>query len=70
MKFNCGPTPEQRAKARMERLTNWHPYFCLWPRRIGPNDCRWLETVQRKLTFKKYVGTRSVLRWTAAEYRA
>ena len=71
MKINCGPTPEERNKARHEYLTNWHPFFCLWPRRLGPNDCRWLETIQRKKTyhsFGRYIPHLGSGYWQA-EYR-
>jgi hypothetical protein len=48
MKFDCGPTPAQRKQARRDYLHNWHPYFAWRPICLGPNDCRWLETVLRK----------------------
>lgn len=48
MKINCGPTPEERQAARLNAAQNWHPFFCLWPRRVGLGDCRWLETIERK----------------------
>lgn len=47
MRINCGPTPKERVK----KLKQWHPFFALWPRRVGPNDCRWLETIERKGEF-------------------
>lgn len=58
MKLDCGPSPETKRKRRYEkeraeikRLKNWHDYFALLPRRIGENDCRWLETIERKGKF-------------------
>ena len=55
MKFNCGPTPEERADERRRqqaeeriKLEQWHDYFTWWPIRIGSGDCRWLETIERK----------------------
>jgi hypothetical protein len=54
MRFNCGPTWEEKQmlsqmkeKQEQERLTQWHPFFCLWPRRCG-KICVWLETIERK----------------------
>lgn len=44
MKFNCGPTYQQRIAAKEK----WHRWFAWYPVRIGPNDCRWLECVERK----------------------
>lgn len=49
MKLNCGPTPEEKSLANWRRLHNWHPFFCLLPRRItGTHECIWLETIERK----------------------
>ena len=51
MRFNCGPSLSERqikrANERDARLQQWHPFFCLLPRRIG-HTCYWLEWVQRK----------------------
>ena len=44
MKLNCG----ESAKAKVKRLEEWHSWFAWHPVRVGENDCRWLETVQRK----------------------
>lgn len=45
MKFDCG----EDGLAQMERLKQWHPFYCLFPRRMtGTRDCRWLEVVERK----------------------
>ena len=55
MIINCGiPRDERRAlkaKAAHEYLSQWHPFFALWPRRIGPERCVWLEWIQRKGTW-------------------
>lgn len=49
MKFNCGPTFLQKWEAQKKYLSNWHPYFTLLPRRLTKtNECRWLETIERK----------------------
>lgn len=56
MKLECGLSPrtrtERRAayvKAEANRLMQWHSWFALLPVRIGDNDCRWLETVERRI---------------------
>jgi len=57
MKFNCGLTPEEKAKrkeqARIWRengLKDWHIKFAWWPTRVAAFDCRWLEYIERKGT--------------------
>lgn len=51
MIFNCGKPFSQRCAERTEELyaqrTQWHPFFCLLPRRVG-TQCVWLETIRRK----------------------
>lgn len=47
MRWDCGPSPAERFAALLE----WHPFFALWPRRVGSHDCRWLEWIERKGTF-------------------
>lgn len=50
MRFNCGPTPEEKyeelVKERM-RLREWHDYFAWKPARLG-RFCYWLQTIQRQ----------------------
>lgn len=48
MKVNCGRGPIAEAKYYL----NWHPVFAWWPIRVGENDCRWLEIVERKFTWR------------------
>lgn len=55
MKFNCGPSPETKRRRKQEladaehkRLINWHLFFTLLPRRVGENDCRWMEQIERR----------------------
>lgn len=59
MKFDCGETVQEY----IERTSNWHKHFCLFPVRIGPHDCRWLEYVERRCTYYP-------LHDTVVEYRA
>ena len=72
MKFNCGPGPETKRKLKRERenaehryLIEWHPFFTLLPRRVGENDCRWLEQIERKGTRVMKVALMS---WGAMRY--
>ncbi len=53
MKFNCDWKKE------------WHDHFCLFPVRIAEGDCRWLETVERRLVTTRY----DVYSWQYYEYR-
>lgn len=59
MKLNCGLSPEEKFTARVEQARRdnqeymryarqWQPYFAWWPTRVGPKDCRWLETIERQ----------------------
>lgn len=57
MKFNCGKTYATRVKELMpalererERVSQWQRWFAWRPVRLGDNDCRWLEWVERKPT--------------------
>jgi hypothetical protein len=61
MKFDCGPTFRDQLLAWRE----WHKHFALVPRRVGPSDCRWLETIERRL--KNYSDYTGDIEW---EYRA
>jgi hypothetical protein len=62
MKFDCGETP----KERQFRLSNWHPFFCIFPRNVGPHDCRWLEWIERRGTLSWSSMDGEWLEW---EYR-
>ena len=59
MKFDCGET----FYSKIERTKEWHDWFAWRPVRVANHDCRWLETVERKLDwfFGEVVG---------AQYRA
>jgi len=55
VKLNCGPTREEKQRARERRqreqryrLEEWHKWFAWFPVRVGKGDCRWLEVVERK----------------------
>lgn len=53
MKFNCGLTgdaKEAAARAERDKLKVWHRWFAWYPVRVGQNDCRWLEYVERRAT--------------------
>ena len=56
MKFNCGMSPEAKAakkqlefKKRIESRIEWNRWFAWRPVRVGEEDCRWLEYVERRL---------------------
>lgn len=48
MILDCGETWD----AKKARLSEWHPFFALLPRRVavvnGRHKCAWLETIERK----------------------
>ena len=48
MKFNCGETREEKRERLREIESQWHNWFAWYPVRVGSNECRWLETVERK----------------------
>jgi hypothetical protein len=62
MRFNCGPTWEERYAASKQ----WHAKFLWLPIRIG-RDCLWLESVWcRRLTGYRHAGAYGFDEW---EYR-
>lgn len=62
MKFDCGLTLEEE----YDLLKQWHKHFCWLPVRIAHRDCRWLEFVERKGTYKG-MSFRTFWEW---EYRS
>ena len=51
MKFNCGPTWEEKQELRKieeAKLKEWHPFFAIIPKRVGSHDCRCFEWIERK----------------------
>lgn len=48
MVLDCGETWE----TKKARLSEWHPFFALWPRRVtvlnGRHKCAWLQMIERK----------------------
>ena len=61
MKFECGPTREEkraiRCKADRAWRHHWHRWFALMPRRVADGDCRWLEYIERKgITYMGYAA--------------
>lgn len=58
MKLNCGLSRETKERQREEwaereaaRLVEWHDHFAWWPIRMGDNDCRWLEAMERRVVY-------------------
>lgn len=37
-----------------ESVSDWHPFFCLKPRRIDSETVAWLETIERKLKWGEW----------------
>lgn len=48
MKFKCNK-PMNKLDA-LEKAKTWHKIFAFLPVRVGPDDCRWLEFVERRYT--------------------
>lgn len=44
MRFNCGPTWQEKIEAK-ER---WHHWFAWYPVRINKRECVWLGRIARK----------------------
>lgn len=62
MKINCGPSPEAKRAAKEAaeqaetlRQREWHDFFTWKPLRLGENDCRWLETIERRSVFVEHI---------------
>lgn len=73
MKLNCGPTREENAVMWRGYISKWHPWFAWRPIRVGPRDCRWLETIERKWVIDPDYGVEyfdSDLNDSHWEYRA
>ena len=75
MKFDCGEDPLKKGLREEDRLRGWHTKFAWFPVRIGDNDCRWLEFVERKCPSAYYTrcGNKIVLSsniYDDKEYRA
>lgn len=56
MKFNC------------EKYKTWCSWFAWYPVKVGDNDCRWLETVERRRV--EYHDTCFGSTWGNWQYRA
>lgn len=52
MRFNCGPTLQEKIAAKEQ----WHIWFAWFPVRVTPGDCRWLEKVKRKGEYVSWPG--------------
>lgn len=47
MRFD--PRPIEHWMSRKER---WHRWFAWYPIRLGDDDCRWLEVVERRFDYR------------------
>ncbi len=61
MKFNCGPTYEQKMEAKAQP----HKWFAWRPVRLEDGRCAWLEIVERIGTYHSYIDA-----WWSFNYRA
>lgn len=59
MKFNCG------RETRIKQLLDWHRHFALFPVQTDGDECRWMEWVERKYTWRGSSGA-----FYDPEYRA
>ncbi len=55
MRIHCGPSVGERnklkliqLKAEKDRLDKWCPWFAWYPVRVGEDDCRLFETIERR----------------------
>ncbi len=80
MRFHCGPSKEERQKAQLVKtqaeaklLQKWTPWFAWRPVRVGEDDCRFMETVERRYRLAhacKFNSGRVELVRCLPEYRA
>lgn len=74
MKFDCGPTREEKLEMRKAQYIanqRWHKVFAWTPKRVGSHDCRWLETVERRGVERETYGDYGMgYRYLEWEYRA
>ena len=67
MKFDCGETPEARERRKRAEMLEWHKCFAWWPTRVGPRQCVWLETFERRFAGHCDMPGCTIGKW---EYRA
>ena len=80
MRIYCGPSKGVKQKARLirlqairDRVQRWRPWFAWRPVRLGEDDCRWMETIERRYRLAvvyEYHDGRSVIMWNKPDYRA
>ena len=75
MKFNCGPTKEERRELaekekalKVQRMANWNVWFAWYPVRLGKGDCRLFENVERQFSGVR-VNYRGVIVYGKLSYR-
>lgn len=59
MKFECGKKARlkrEAAERKAAKLEQWHPWFAWYRVKVGTEDCRWLETVERIRVFDYWYG--------------
>jgi hypothetical protein len=79
MKWDCDRRERERVarfKAKLIAESEWHDVFAWLPVRVADGDCRWLETIQRRLLYPEGIDCalrRFSLGWSVhrdAEYKA
>ena len=59
MKFECGKKARlkrEAAERAAAKRAQWHPWFAWHRVKVGTEDCRWLETVERRRVKHTCVG--------------
>jgi hypothetical protein len=44
MRLHCG----RRKRCKRAAEKKWHKHFAWWPIKVAFEDCRWLETIERR----------------------
>lgn len=63
MRFNCGPSFNVKAEETYSRFSNWHRWYAWFPVRVGEDDCRWLEWIERRGESASYKVHKRFLSW-------
>lgn len=51
MRLNCGKSRLQRRREHIYATEVWHKWFAWLPIRVKPEECVWLEHVERKISY-------------------
>ena len=70
MRFDCGLSLKERFERRKQLGKEWRTVFAWFPVRVGKRDCRWLEYVQMKETYRLENLGYDIQCWWEREWRA